>query len=106
MIEATRLGGRLFRNNVGLAAYGKGRHQVRYGLCAGSADLIGWTPDGRFWAVEVKTPGWKPTPKWLRSDQNKFLSTVRLAGGVGVVATSIPDLAASLTTPSVTSAPG
>lgn len=92
MIEASRLGGRLFRNNVGLAAYPKTSHKVRYGLCSGSADLIGWTPDGRFWAVEVKAPGWVPTPKWLRSDQNKFLSAVRSAGGIGVVVTSVSEL--------------
>ena len=98
MLEATRLGGRLFRNNVGLARY-RGRagvQQVRYGLAPGSSDLIGWTPDGRFWAVEAKRPGWRQTPSWLQSDQNKFLLAVCLAGGVGVVVTSIEELAASL----------
>lgn len=98
MLEATRLGGRLFRNNVGLARY-RGRagvQQVRYGLAPGSSDLIGWTPDGRFWAVEVKRSGWGPSPSWLESDQNKFLVAVRSAGGVGVVVTSVEGLAASL----------
>ena len=32
---------RVFRNNVGLARFPDGS-TVRYGLCPGSADLIGW----------------------------------------------------------------
>ena len=34
---------RVFRNNVGLAWRRDGA-PVRFGLCKGSSDLIGWTP--------------------------------------------------------------
>lgn len=57
MIEHSKQGGRLFRNNVGLAWSGKllqkgnnGRivlsnaRPVRFGLCVGSGDLVGWVP--------------------------------------------------------------
>jgi hypothetical protein len=36
------LGGRVFRNNVG--EYKVGDRYIRYGLCPGSSDIIGWTP--------------------------------------------------------------
>lgn len=76
-LEASRLGMRLFRNNVGACKDDTGR-VIRYGLCNDSAqmnkavkssDLIGIrpviiTPDmmghtiGQFVAREVKRPGW------------------------------------------------
>jgi len=76
-LEASRLGMRLFRNNVGACKDETGR-VIRYGLCNDSAqmnktvkssDLIGIrpviiTPDmmghtiGQFVAREVKRPGW------------------------------------------------
>lgn len=77
-LEASRLGVRLWRNNVGACKDESGRI-IRYGLCNDSAqlnkrikssDLIGVrpvviTPDmvgqriGQFVAREVKRPGWK-----------------------------------------------
>lgn len=90
-LEATRKGWRVFRNNVGCLPDARGV-PVRYGLCPGSSDLIGWrelviTPDmvghtvAQFVAVEVKTPTGKPTAQQMR-----FLEAVAAAGGVAVIA--------------------
>ena len=90
-LEASRRGYRLFRNNVGCLPDARGV-PVRYGLCPGSSDLIGWrpltiTPDmvghtvAQFVAVEVKGPAGKATPEQLR-----FLDAVTSAGGVALIA--------------------
>lgn len=86
---------RLWRNNTGALKDTNGR-LVRYGLCKGSADLIGLrtieiTPDmvgqriAVFTAIEVKDRG-RPTPEQLR-----FLEVVRAAGGIAGVARSVED---------------
>jgi len=60
----------LWRNNVGVMM--RGGTYVRYGLCVGSADLIGiYKPTGQFLAIEVKEPGKKTTP-----DQKLFAQLV------------------------------
>lgn len=94
LIALCRIPGvRLFRNNIGLAKYPDGS-RVQYGLCPGSADLIGWrsvtvTPDmvGRtvavFVAVETKAARGRVT-----AGQNNFISRVREAGGIAGVARS------------------
>jgi hypothetical protein len=80
---------RLFRNNVGLATTANG-HTIRYGLCKGSSDLIGWTtveitPDmvGKkiaiFTAVELKTKHVKLSP-----EQANFIAQVNAAGGIAI----------------------
>lgn len=90
-LDASRRGYRLFRNNVGQLLDARGV-PVRYGLCPGSSDLIGWrelviTADmvghtvAQFVAVEVKTATGKATPQ-----QMQFLESVATAGGVAVVA--------------------
>jgi hypothetical protein len=95
LLAASRRGARLFRNHVGVSEHENG-NKVRHGLPKGSADLIGWTADGRFLAVEVKRPGWRPSPKWRASSQAAFIEQVRLAGGVAGVATSVEDALALL----------
>lgn len=91
MLSAPKLGSRLFRNNVGVLQDENGQH-VRYGLCTGSSDLIGWkevtvTPEmvGKkvavFLAVEVKTGNLKPT-----KEQTNFIEAVTKAGGIAFVA--------------------
>lgn len=82
-MEATRLGARLFRNNVGLF-YSRSGVPTRCGLCPGSADLIGWTADGRFLAVEIKTKSGR-----LSADQKRFLAAVNQNGGIAFAATSV-----------------
>ena len=81
--EASRLGAVLFRNNTGTARDATSGRLVRFGLCVGSADLIGWFPRNGvavFVAIEVKQPGRKPT-----AEQARFLAAVRAAGGIGAV---------------------
>ena len=72
---------RLFRNSVGMVRYWKGdKHRVvRYGLGVGSADLVGIGPGGVFLAIEVKTPGTKPTRQ-----QKKWMAMVRDLGGIAI----------------------
>ena len=82
---------RIFRNNVGVALYPDGS-RVKYGLCTGSSDLIGYasitvTPDmvgskvAVFTAIETKTRKGKQT-----AQQKNFIEQVRLFGGIAGVA--------------------
>jgi hypothetical protein len=87
---------RLFRNNVGVLEDANGNH-VRYGLCVGSSDLIGWRSVvimpkdvgnelAVFCAIEAKSARGK-----LTGPQAQFLATVKDAGGFAGVARSIED---------------
>jgi len=102
IIEATRLGHRLFRNNVGRASYraqSGSVYTVPYGVGGvGGSDLLGWTQrvcytqDGVayrgliFTALEVKRKGKKPT-----KEQQRFLDFIRTFGGIAGVVTSVDD---------------
>jgi hypothetical protein len=87
---------RLFRNNTGTLKDQHGR-PVQFGLCKGSADLIGYrsitiTPDmvgqqvAVFTSIEVKTPTGR-----VRPEQQAWLDTVQAAGGIAGVARSVED---------------
>ena len=87
---------RLFRNNTGTLKDQHGR-PVQFGLCKGSADLIGYrsitiTPDmvgqqvAVFASIEVKTPTGR-----IRPEQQAWLDTVQAAGGIAGVARSVED---------------
>ena len=87
---------RLFRNNTGTLKDQNGR-PVQFGLCKGSADLIGWTtrtitPDmvgqqvAVFLSIEVKTPTGR-----IRPEQRQWLDAVQAAGGIAGVARSVED---------------
>lgn len=91
---------RLWRNNTGALKDAQGQ-LVRYGLCPGSSDLIGFrtitiTPDmvgqrvAVFTAVEVKDRG-RPTEQ-----QAAFIRLVQQAGGMAGIARSVPDALAIL----------
>lgn len=95
-LALSRGAARLWRNNTGCLPDANGR-MVRFGLCKGSADLIGYTtvtvtPDmvgqrvAVFTAVEVKTPTGRPTP-----EQTAFLKHIQDAGGRAGIARSIDD---------------
>ncbi len=56
------------------------------GLCKGSADIIGIAPDGRFLAVEVKTPKGRPS-----AEQINFIDVVNRSGGIAGIARSPED---------------
>jgi len=106
LVQLTRLtlsdgGTRLFRNNAGALKDIKGR-LVRFGLCVGSSDLIGWqtititdSMVGKrvavFTALEGKVPGAKPT-----KEQAAFIRTVKDAGGIAGVFTSVEQARALL----------
>ena len=72
-------GVRVWRNNVGFARTAHG--VVRFGLCPGSADLIGFCRGGRFLAIEVKSDTGRQTP-----DQLAFQCWVEAGGGVYILA--------------------
>ena len=87
---------RLFRNNTGTLRDQHGR-PVQFGLCKGSADLIGWrtvtvTPEmvgqivAIFTSIEVKTPTGR-----VRPEQQQWLAAVQAAGGIAAVARSVAD---------------
>jgi hypothetical protein len=94
------LGGRVFRNNVG--EYKVGDRYIRYGLCPGSSDIIGWTPVKItpemvgttlpvFTAVEVKKDdaeirSWKKSKSKRASGQRNFLNCVNDHRGLAVIA--------------------
>ena len=63
-----------------------GARLMPFGLCKGSADLIGIAPDGRFLAVEVKTPTGRAS-----KEQLTFIEAVRKAGGIAGIARSPED---------------
>jgi hypothetical protein len=79
---------RLIRINSGSRSY-----RVK-GAPAGTSDIIGWKKAaGNGWnvialfvALEVKKPGEKPTAK-----QEEFLESVRDAGGIAGVVTSVEE---------------
>jgi hypothetical protein len=86
---------RLWRNNTGALKDQRGQ-LVRYGLCPGSSDLIGYrsvviTPDmvgqrlAVFAAVEVKDRG------RATAQQEAFISLVQQAGGLAGIARSVPE---------------
>ena len=92
---------RLFRNNTGTLRDQNGR-PVQFGLCKGSADLIGWrrvtvTPEmvgntvAVFLSIEVKTATGR-----LRPEQQQWLEAVHAAGGIAGVARSVADAQALL----------
>jgi hypothetical protein len=75
---------------------------VQFGLCKGSADLIGYrsitiTPEmvgqqvAVFASIEVKTPTGR-----IRPEQQQWLDTVQAAGGIAGVARSVEDAKALL----------
>ena len=87
---------RLWRNNVGRLRDERGQ-LVTFGLCPGSADLVGYrtitvTPDlvgqqiAVFAAVEVKAERGRPT-----AEQTAWLEHVRAAGGIAGIARSVED---------------
>lgn len=91
---------RLWRNNTGALEDKTGRI-VRYGLCKGSSDLIGYrslviTPEmvgqrvAVFAALEVKDKG------RLTAEQAQFLDVVRRAGGIAAEVRSVADAEAAL----------
>lgn len=92
---------RLFRNHVGRVQDDRGRWHT-FGLCPGSADLIGWRaltigPEhlgqtlAVFLSIEVKTVTGK-----LRPDQVRWMDAVKRHGGIAMIARSAQEAEAAL----------
>jgi hypothetical protein len=92
-IAASAAGHRLFRNNVGMLKDGNGR-VVRFGLAVGSGDLIGWTKDGRFASIEVKSGRGR-----AGLAQVQWRDAVIAAGGVAAVVWSVDEALAVMDEP-------
>lgn len=117
LVEATKAGARLFRNNVGLGWTGKSTvfstemstkvypgdvlirqaRPLHSGLCKGSHDLIGWTaitisPDMIGQRIAVFT-GVEAKTKNVRvtKEQQNFHTAVQGAGGKSVIAYSVDE---------------
>ncbi len=86
-VAVSTCGHRVFRNNIGVCQDGRGNY-IRYGVCnPGGSDLLGWTKDGRFLAIEVKGPKGR-----LTKEQEAFLGAVQRSGGVSICAKSVDDV--------------
>lgn len=94
-LECGRRGWHVFRNNVGVLMDRRGV-PVRYGLAneskqmnevLKSADLIGWTKNGRFISIECKA-----TDGIVNPAQEAWRSLVAAAGGYAVIARGVGDL--------------
>lgn len=119
-LEASRLGLRLWRNNVGATTFcenvrncphATGR-PIRYGLAnesaaqnkgVKSADLIGITPVligpehvgrvmGVFTSIEVKRPGWRFTGTDREQAQAQWADMIRQFGGISKIINSVEGL--------------
>ena len=77
LMELSKQGARVFRNNTGILQDRNGT-PVKFGLCVGSSDIIG-IYKGRFLAVECKATGKRVKPN---SKQDKFLTIIRAHGGI------------------------
>jgi hypothetical protein len=90
MVALSEKGCVVWRNNVGVLKNAAGI-PIKFGLCVGSSDVIGISPDGRFLAVEVKTDKGKPSP-----DQIRFIEAIKRKGGIAGIARSASDAVALL----------
>lgn len=87
MLAASSVGAVLHRNNVGAYKHPTDGYLIRYGVGGpGGSDLIGWTSEGIFLAIEVKTETGKATQKQLN-----FIEQVKKSGGRAGVARSADD---------------
>jgi hypothetical protein len=76
-----------WRNNVGLLPNPATGVKTAFGLCLGSSDLIGILgPRARFFALECKKPGEKPTAK-----QFAFIALVNKRGGLATWVDNVDD---------------
>ena len=100
ILHASQCGSVIFKNNVGMYKDQRG-NVIRYGLCKGSSDLIGWTPItitpdmvgskiAVFTAVEVKKN--KFGKYRATKEQKHFISAVKANGGMAGVADCNADL--------------
>ncbi len=81
----------LWRNNVGAAFHAETKRPVQYGVGGvGGSDLIGLL-NGRFIALEIKTPTGR-----IRAEQLGFIECVRANGGFAAIVRSVEDAKAAI----------
>lgn len=86
-----------WRNNTGARKFdyrrkdGKVTHNFFQWGKPGSGDILGVLKDGRFFSIEVKAVGKKPSPS-----QEEFMAEVRKNNGIAFVAYSVEDVAKNL----------
>lgn len=86
MLALSEAGCLVWRNNCGMLKNEAGI-PIKFGLGnPGGSDLIGLTSNGRFFAIEVKTPTGKPTKQQLN-----FIEQVKSKGGLAGIARSPDD---------------
>lgn len=90
--------GHVWRNNVGATTFTSpdGNREKKFFVRfaeKGQADIIGYTNEGFFIAIEVKAPGKKRT---ITEEQEAFLSGVRQAGGLAILADCLEDVISAL----------
>lgn len=101
LLLASQFGHRLFRSNTGMGWAGHAIHftnkqtvfvgpgdvlirkarPLHAGLCEGGSDLLGWTKNGHFLAVEVKVEGKRTDPDRLEKQLN-FIRQINNSGGI------------------------
>lgn len=74
----------VLRTNSGVYFDHRG-NRVTIGF-SGLSDLVGCTPDGRFYAIEIKTPNYQPRP-----EQQQFLNIMRKRGALAGCAHSVEE---------------
>jgi hypothetical protein len=111
-LEATRVGARLFRNNVGAGTVVESNSFLRWGLAneskavnqrLKSADLIGIRPRvitaadvgsiiGQFVSREIKRPGWKYSGSPSEEAQLRWAELIMSLGGDAAIVTGTGSL--------------
>lgn len=95
---ANHCGATVYRNNQGAFRDSRGQW-VRYGVGNGGSDLLGYTRDGRFLALEIKVPNWKPSGQKENERYDRqldFIQAVVQAGGIGGIVHGYEDVKALL----------
>ena len=120
LLIASKLGHRLFRNNVGVGWVGKSvrintnvmvqcypgdviirqARPLHAGLIEGSSDLVGFSNKGLFIAIETKEPGHHTAKDRLEKQQN-FIDQVNSVGGIAGFAENEQDVKNILNKPCI-----
>ncbi len=86
LMRLSEKGFMVFRNHVG-ASKTEAHGWQRFGLIKGASDIIGIAPNGKFVAIEVKSPQGK-----LSAEQATFLANVEKRGGYAMTIYSESDV--------------
>jgi hypothetical protein len=77
-----------WRNNTGaMSGSHNGKKWFMHFGAVGSGDILGMTKEGKFFSIEVKAKGKKPSPS-----QVDFIQRVTLSKGIAFVAYSVDDV--------------